>query len=50
MSLFGVLRLRLSPETAPNSAQDDEFDDNSMVTKFDGDEFSGDEFNDENNF
>jgi len=25
MSLFGVLRLRLSQETAPNSAQDDEF-------------------------
>jgi len=24
MSLFGVLRLRLSQETAPNSAQDDE--------------------------
>jgi hypothetical protein len=45
MSLFEVLRLRLSPETAPNSAQDDDFDDNSMVTKFDGDEF-----NDENNF
>jgi hypothetical protein len=35
MSLFGVLRLRLSQETAPNSAQDDEFDD---------------EFNDEKNF
>jgi hypothetical protein len=27
MSLFGVLRLRLSQETAPNSAQDDEFND-----------------------
>jgi hypothetical protein len=27
MSLFGVLRLRLSQETAPNSAQDDEFKD-----------------------
>jgi hypothetical protein len=27
MSLFGVLRLRLSHETAPNSAQDDEFND-----------------------
>jgi hypothetical protein len=25
MSLFGVLRLRLSQETAPNCAQDDEF-------------------------
>jgi len=25
MNLFGVLRLRLSQETAPNSAQDDEF-------------------------
>ena len=25
MSLFGVLRLRLPQETAPNSAQDDEF-------------------------
>jgi hypothetical protein len=25
MSFFGVLRLRLSQETAPNSAQDDEF-------------------------
>jgi hypothetical protein len=24
MSLFGVLRLRLSQEAAPNSAQDDE--------------------------
>jgi len=41
MSLFGVpstssgqaLRLRLSQETAPNSAQDDEFNgDGSMVT------------------
>jgi len=25
MNLFGVLRLRLARETAPNSAQDDEF-------------------------
>jgi hypothetical protein len=36
MSLFGVLRLRLSQETAPNPAQDDEF--------------NGDEFNYEDNF
>jgi len=30
MSLFGVLRLRLSQETVPNSAQDDEFDENNF--------------------
>jgi hypothetical protein len=34
MSLFGVIRLRLSQETAPNSAQDDEFNDETTSTAF----------------